>query len=293
MKEKVNLLIIGTQKAGTTSLFYYLNQHPDVYFSEVKEVNYFAKDVYFNKGVRYYHSFFPKWKGQRVIASSYVHMLPNPKCAKRVQEYNGDMRFIVMLRDPIKRAISAYNYAIRNNWEDGGVSFMEAFRAEPERLKVANPNYDITYFYNGLYYQHLAHWFEYFPQRNFLIIRDSDLRRDSKGVLDSIFDFLGVDRNVVIDTSKNYNEAGEVRSTFLQGLFITNNPVIIKTLRFLLPRSAKLWVLTRFLPWMRSLNTKKTVAVKKESNDVVYDASVVGYFKEDLEKLKVNLNIEL
>lgn len=296
MKEKVNLLIIGTQKAGTTSLFHYLNQHPDIYFSEVKEVIYFANDEHYKRGEKYYHSFFPKYKGQKVIASSYVHMLPNPKCPERVKAYNPEMKFIVMLRDPIKRATSAYNYALKNNWEDQNNSFKDAFNKENERLASAAPNYDLTYFYNGLYYKHLKHWFEYFPNENFLIIKDTELRNNSKEVFTRIFDFLEIENNVVIDTSKNYNEAVEVRSKLIQGILITTNPLIMKTLRTILPRPAKLYVMTKILPRLRRMNSKEAIEketmVSSRSENNFSDESIINYFKEDKEKLKQELNIQ-
>jgi hypothetical protein len=295
MKEKVNLLIIGTQKAGTTSLYNYLNQHPDIYFSEVKEVIYFANDEHYKRGEKYYHSFFPKYKGQKVIASSYVHMLPNPKCPERVKTYNPNMKFIVMLRDPIKRATSAYNYAIKNNWEDQNNSFKDAFNKEKERLSSNAPNYDLTYFYNGLYHKHLSHWFKYFPKVDFLIIKDTDLRNNSKQVFTSIFDFLGIENNIEIDTSKNYNEAVEIRSKFFQGILITNNPIIIKTLRTILPRSAKIFVLTKVLPKLRSLNSKEIIKSEGTSHPPILknfvEESMLNYFKEDKAKLKQELNI--
>ena len=107
--KKVNLLVIGTQKAGTTSLYEYIRQHPDIYFSDVKEVTYFVEDALYSKGEDYYHSFFTKIENEKIIASSYVHMLPCKKCPGRVKEYNPDMKFIVMLREPVSRAYSAYN----------------------------------------------------------------------------------------------------------------------------------------------------------------------------------------
>ena len=186
MKGKVNLLIIGAQKAGTTSLYYYLKQHPSIYFSEVKEVNYFAIDEFYKRGVKYYHSFFPNHKNQKIIASAYVHMLPDPKCPERVKEYNPDMKFIVMLRDPMKRAISAYKYAIQNNWEKEEISFTKAFDLESERLKSDKPNYDNMYFYNGLYYHHLSNWMKHFPKENFIILKDTDLKHNPEQVLSSI-----------------------------------------------------------------------------------------------------------
>ena len=69
MKRKVNLLIIGAQKAGTTSLYQYIKQHPDVYFSEIKEITYFVVDKYYQKGIEYFHSFFSKYNNEKIIAS--------------------------------------------------------------------------------------------------------------------------------------------------------------------------------------------------------------------------------
>lgn len=300
MKGKVNLLIIGTQKAGTTSLYYYLKQHPSIYFSEVKEVNYFAIDEFYKRGVKYYHSFFPRHKNQKIVASAYVHMLPNPKCPERVKEYNPDMKFIVMLRDPMKRAISAYKYAIQNHWEKEDISFTKAFELETERLNSDNPNYDITYFYDGLYYKHLSNWMNYFPKENFLIIKDTELKNSPDKVLSSIFEFLNIDKNQTVDFSKNYNEAGMVRSKFMQGLLVTGTPAINKTLGFVLPRSFKLFILTRMLPWLRKLNSSnKPTDKKSKPENIVNDhndynnSNIKNYFRNDVEMLKEKLNIQI
>jgi len=300
MKGKVNLLIIGTQKAGTTSLYYYLKQHPSIYFSEVKEVNYFAIDEFYKRGVKYYHSFFPNHKKQEIIASAYVHMLPNPKCAERVKEYNPDMKFIVMLRDPIKRAISAYKYAIQNHWEKEDVSFTKAFELESERLNSENPNYDITYFYDGLYYKHLSNWMNHFPKKNFIIIRDTDLKNNPEQVLSSIFEFLNIDKEKKIDFSRNYNEAGEVRFKYLQGLLVTGTPMINKIFGVILPRRFKLYILSRALPWLRRLNsTNKTSEKPSKSESIGLDinadnnSAIKSYFINDNEMLKEKLDIQI
>jgi sulfotransferase family protein len=298
IKGKVNLLIIGAQKAGTTSLYYYLKQHPSIYFSEVKEVNYFGVDEFYKRGVKYYHSFFPNHKNQKVVASAYVHMLPNPKCPQRVKEYNPDMKFIVMLRDPLKRAISAYKYAIQNHWERENVSFTEAFNLEQERLKHENPNYDITYFYNGLYYQHLSNWIQLFPKEQFYILIDSDLKNNPEKVMSSIFEFLNIDKEQKIDFTKKYNEATIVRSKFIQGFLVKGTPIINKTLGFILPRSAKLYILSKVLPQLRNLNSNKIVTDKNSKFDNIYlsdeiDSKIANYFLNDLKMLNEKLNIQI
>ena len=190
MKKKVNLLIIGAQKAGTTSLYEYIKQHPDVYFSEIKEITYFVVDKYYQKGIEYFHSFFSKYSSEKIIASSYVHMLPSLDAPERVLEYNKDMKFIIMLRDPVSRAYSAYNYAKQNGWENDNISFIDSL--ESESMRKNNNQIDLLYFYNGLYSSHIDNWTSRFLSTQFLIITDTELRNDSKNVLSRVTSFLNI-----------------------------------------------------------------------------------------------------
>lgn len=248
----VNLLIIGAQKAGTTSLYHYLKQHPEIYFSEVKEVTYFVNDELFEKGDDYYHSFFPKYNEEKIKASAYVHMLPSEKAPQRVFDYNPNMKFIVMLRDPLERAYSAYNYALKNGWEDKNVNFEQALELEPERIK--NEAFDLTYFYNGLYNKHLKCWQQYFPQENFLLIWDTDLRSEPKEVLGKICEFLNIGNKENIDVTKEFNKAGRVRFKGLQKFLLSKNSVIKKSSGKLIPRSKRVWIRSNIISKLYSFN---------------------------------------
>ncbi len=241
VNNKVNLLIIGTQKAGTTSLYQYIRQHEDIYFSDVKEVTYFVEDELYKKGEGYYQSFFQKYNGESVVASAYVHMLPCTKCPERVRKYNPNMKFIVMLRDPINRAYSAYNFAIKNGWENKKNSFEETIGLEKNR--VEKEEYDLMYFENGQYYKHIKCWQESFPKENFLLIRDTELKNNSEEVLKKIFLFLGIrDCSARIDVSKEFNRAGVARSSLLHSFLTNKNLVVKKILGCLLPAKLRVWI---------------------------------------------------
>lgn len=295
LDKKVNLLIIGTQKAGTTSLFNYLKQHPDLYFSEIKEVTYFVNDEHYKKGEAYYHSAFYKYKGQKVVAGAYVHMLPCKKAAERVKAYNPEMKFIVMLRDPVKRAYSAFHYALDNGWETETKNFKEAFELEKERLCSPTINYDLTYFYNGLYHQHLTEWFNYFGKDRFLLLRDTDLKNNPAETLTSIFRFLGIAEAVFVDTSKKFNETGKLRSKTLQKLILTRNSGLKKIGGRLLSSETKIFIRSKIFPLLTKLNSgkkgknyKQNFRQEAENFDFIKD-----YYLEDLHNLEKEFNIRL
>jgi hypothetical protein len=287
VNKKVNLLIIGTQKAGTTSLYEYIKQHNDIYFSDVKEITYFVEDDQYKKGEEYYHSFFTKVDSEKIIASAYVHMLPSKKAPKRVKEYNSDMKFIVMLRNPVDRAYSAYNYAIKNGWEDANNSFEDTIALEKERIE--NEQFDLTYFYNGMYSQHLEYWQKYFPKENFLLIKDTELKNNASEVLVKVFEFLGIDTQQQIDTSKEFNKAGVVRFKFLQSFLLKKNSYIKKFLGSLMPRKVKVWIRANILKKVYQFNQ---VDKKNKEMDKELYLSIGNILKKDLESLKNDFNIK-
>ncbi len=289
VNNKVNLLIIGTQKAGTTSLYQYIRQHEDIYFSEIKEVMYFAKDELYAKGEDYYHSFFQKHNGESIVASAYVHMLPCVKCPDRVRKYNPDMKFIIMLRDPVERAYSAYNYAIKNGWEDKRNSFEETTKLEKERVK--NKEYSLMYFENGQYHKHIKYWQKYFPKDNFLLIKDAELKNCPADVLKKIFLFLGVkDYSGMIDMSKEFNKAGTVRSRFLQSFLLKQNSHVIKLLGGILPSQLKVWIRKNILTKIIRFNMidKENTALEESRY-----AAMHVLFQDDIKNMKDEFGIEL
>ncbi|KAB1067016.1 sulfotransferase [Tamlana haliotis] len=109
-RDKVGLFILGAQKCGTTSLHYYLDQHPLLVGSQPKETDFFSFDGYYEKGVKWYHKCFelnlkPNWLLKFDSSTEYLYI---PYCAERIKKYNSNSKFIIIKRDPFKRAVSAY-----------------------------------------------------------------------------------------------------------------------------------------------------------------------------------------
>jgi len=214
---KVDFLIIGTQKGGTTSLYNYIDEHPEVFVPEVKEIQYFVDDRFYSQGPKYLAPFFKGSEKAVTRGMAYVHMLPFSKCPNRVAGFNPEIKLMVMLRDPIKRAFSAYNFATKNGWESKSVSFIESLELESQRLAGNyTERYELAYFHNGLYHKHLSNWAKLFPRENILILKDSELRHNRVMTLKKVFAFLGVDEAAEIDLDVEHNKAGGIKNPALQ-----------------------------------------------------------------------------
>ncbi len=288
----VNTLIIGTQKGGTTSLFYYLQQHPDVCTSKIKETNFFLERRLFDKGKNEFHSFFPNCETKKVILTSHAHLLPGIEVPERVRSYNSSMKLIAILRNPSDRAYSAYRHAIKHGWEKEEVSFIESMKRDWRPNLSFRELYDLAYFRNGLYHQHLTKWLEVFERSNLLVLTTEELSRDVKGTLNKVYDFLGLDL-IQVDTDKKFNEGGKSKYRIIQW-FITRivknqDSLIKKTLRIIIPRNLIVSLRSIFMPWLMSKNTMKEKVKMTDENKLLTDQ----YFKNDLEKLRKDFGITL
>jgi len=130
---KPSFLIIGTQKGGTTSLFHYLQKHPNVLSPEKKEIQYFSWN--YRRGLLWYRSFFPKKKNNKIAGEASPDYLFHPYAAKRAYEYNPNFKIIVLLREPIDRALSQYHHEINKNKHFKYQDFQDAIFKESLHFK--------------------------------------------------------------------------------------------------------------------------------------------------------------
>jgi len=238
-----NFFILGAAKAGTTSLYAYLSQHPEIYLSEVKEPQFFCHEGLYAKGLDYYlDRFFPGSQEFSVRCEATLHYLYYAKVARRLAEtLPGDtLKFIVILRDPVARAYSLYWNMVAEGKET--LSFPEAIAAERERSLTrdseATGELDYQYLESGLYARQLKAYFEYFDPEQFLILFFDDLKSQPEQTLRRVFRFLGVTEEPPIEMDRAHNRAGRPRSRRLQQLLRRPNPVK-KALGRLLPEPVK------------------------------------------------------
>jgi hypothetical protein len=187
-----NLFIVGAPRAGTTSLWRYLSEHPEIFMTAVKEPNFFSQlDRAITKSVedesRYLGLFAPgvdqPWRGE--ASPSYLR---DREAAHAIARVNPEARVIILLRDPIDRAHSHYWHTIRFDAERR--SFTDVIREELARDAYADPEV-FSYLRCGLYADDVKRYRELFGD-NLLTLLFDDLARDPEAVTRQVFEWLGV-----------------------------------------------------------------------------------------------------
>jgi hypothetical protein len=218
-----NFFIIGAQKAGTTSLYHYLNQHPQVYMSPIKEPFFFDHEIdsngkvvqqHFrghNQAPRFanleeYRALFRGANGETAIGEASPLYIYAPGTPERIKRYVPEARSIALLRNPADRAYSAFLHAVRIGVEPC-TDFVQALRREDERVRNGW-HYIFHYRNRGLYFAQLKRYFEAFGRERIGVWLYEDLRDDPASVARSVFRFLGVDDAFTSDTSSKHNPAG-------------------------------------------------------------------------------------
>lgn len=191
------LIIIGTQKAATTSLFATLAQHPALTPSRTKEVHF--ADRNWARGPDWYGRCFPKAALTFEATPNYLFF---PHSALRIVEVVPKARLVAVLRDPVERACSHYHYERRRGGE--WLALEAAFRSERARTDrdwaraLAQPGYwsfalqHQSYLRRGLYAAQLARWEEVFPKNQILVLEDRELYAQPALTLARIQDFVGL-----------------------------------------------------------------------------------------------------
>lgn len=212
-----DFFVIGAQKAGSTALYEYLKKHPAIIACNIKEHHFFSCDNRYEQGFEFYRSLFPqKTRGKLTFdaSPSYLH---NEKACERIWKYNPQAKIIILLRDPVKRAYSAWNmYRKRymenrewffDNWlnycSQDNVSyrrrtdaqlydFRAYIEAEMQADKCSNEIFEAPIVPLGRYYHQVVRYQQRFPRENILIIESESFYNQTAARMNQVFCFLGL-----------------------------------------------------------------------------------------------------
>ncbi len=198
-----SFLIIGAQKAGTTSLHHTLDVHPKIFMSKPKELYFFDVEANYERGVKWYASFFKDWTKEIVAGESNPDYLWHESVPARMVEVLPNAKLIILLRNPANRAYSSYWYSFCGGSET--LPFEEALEAEPERATQGRSiRGNSSYVERGLYARQIKRYFKYFDRSQFLILLTEEFKQDPKQTLSQVTDFLEVScDSKFIDNVKN------------------------------------------------------------------------------------------
>lgn len=272
-----DFLVIGAAKAGTTSLYYYLMQHPRVFMPSNKEPMFFVFD---GRKLENYHfagsadlprivtnlteymQLFQSAPASSITGEASTLYLYDKDAPARIAALIPKVKMIAILRNPVDRAYSQFQH-YRQVKREPLARFIEAINIEEKR--IAETWYPSYYYADmGFYSRQLRNYFRYFPRDQFTFFLYEDLANTSF-LTGEIFDFIGVEQNVKLDTSGRYNVSGETR---FPGLFK-------------LVRKSK-----RVKPFLKRLITQKNWQKLKQTWDRIIQKKYAPISEEDREKLK-------
>ena len=181
---KVSVMIAGTMKGGTTALFHFIAQHPEICTSVRKEVHFFDRPSFFHGKPNYrrYHAWFDPQPSHKILFEATARYMFLPEYMEHIREYNPAMRIIIILRNPIDRAYSHWQMNTRKGRER--LSFSEVLNRS--RGKATE------YTDRGYYVGQLEHMWQLFPREQTLILRNEELLYQRDATLKRVFEFAGV-----------------------------------------------------------------------------------------------------
>jgi hypothetical protein len=280
-----NFFVVGAQKAGTTSLYHYLNQHPEVYMSPRKEPHFFEgmHSAFYRPGRRLtpvtdvgdYQALFEGAKDERAIGEASASYLYSPRAPTLIKRSIPDAKLIAVLRNPADRAYSNFLHCVQVGREPLA-SFAEALRAEEGRIRDKwGPLWH--YKQKGFYYAQVKRYFDTFGRDQVGVWLYEDLKAEPVRMLRDIFRFLDVDVAFAPDVSIAHNTSGLPRNKTLyilaKKLTAWNSALNAALLERLLPAGARHYIRSRILDKPPPLPTE----VRRQ---------LTGGYREDILKLQ-------
>lgn len=287
-----NFIIAGATRSGTTSLYHYLIQHPEISFPKLKEPRYFSSydlklpqkgpgditvdDKLITSFEEYCDLYFQinnKLVGDASSEYLYHHLSSVPK----IKEKLGDIPIIFILRNPIERAYSAYNNLVRDGRET--LPFDQAVSAEKRRI---DNHFDMMWHYTAVskYFESIQHFLKEFENVKIIIFEEFILHKES--TLNDVFSFLGVDP-ISTDTSVVYSKSGKPKSKLVAYVLGRNNSIgnYIRNFLFKVFKRGFLEKISRFF------------VSDKDSLPMEMKKQLYKEFETDIENLESLININL
>lgn len=278
--KKLDFIVVGAQKSGTTSLFKYLMVNKSICMPREKEAVFFSDDERYAKGYDwYFEEFFSSYTDNAKVTGTVTpHYMSYPqKVVERIYKHNPDMKVIMVLRDPIERAISHYKMCIKRGMENRNINdaFLDCLSKEYNESKDEIDKY----IFWGEYDRILSKYNEYFEKKNILILSSRELDTQAESVMKKVSSFLSID---YIDSEvyrEKFHKGGGGRKIKFVDL-LKKNQMIRAAWRVLIPFKVR----RNFGYWFDQWNTKD-VDVDLALNQVV-EEKLKKHFASEYEMLK-------
>lgn len=277
---KPNLFIAGAPKAGTTFLFQKLNNHPDLFFPKIKELNHFSYQDITDLGSYYkdfkikdrkrYLDFYRKAHEQKYLVDSSVSYFTFSAVPSKISEFSPDPKIVFILRNPIKRAYSHYLMDVRMGYAT------KPFR-EYIQINTVHPVHYHQYIGNSMYAKNIQNYLKVFDQKQICVLILENIEAD----MVKLFNFMEISADVLpIDTSEKINKNKKPKNIISKTLH--KNRDLTSRLKMIIPRS----ISKKFNALLYEEEERKEI----EEHDATY---LAGLFHADVQQLSSILNKDL
>ncbi len=264
---KIDLMIVGAQKAGTTSLKNYLAEHPEITSHVQTEFTYFLQEAELKTGFdEIFKSQFEIKKTYQKIIAKNVAMAQNEAGLQALKTHNPDCKIVYILREPVSRAYSSYTMAVKDGW------MKRPFDDIIEVLNKKDYNDQMYRFFieQGVYVKYIRSILKFFPVENIKYVRFEDLKEKPKYICCQIFDWLKINPDFTPQLEIKHNATTKVKSQTILKLtnYLRNeNNPIKKIIKTVLPYKT----FNKLGEGLRGINTseKKFENISKESAETL------------------------
>lgn len=216
-KRKLDFIVIGAQKAGTTTLFKLLRQHHDVYLPPEKEAPYFGYQDRESLGWEWYlNEFFCKADENKLWGSVTPYYMADGQIAFRIKEVLPDVKVIAILRDPYERAYSHYKMSVRRGDETSSYSEVIERLTNDDALEKSRHEFQSeinSYFSWSEYGRILDCYYKVFEREDILVLFTDDLEQNPEGVINKICQFLKISKFTPEGLGEKYHVGGSKQKT--------------------------------------------------------------------------------
>jgi hypothetical protein len=228
--DRLDFILAGAQKSGTTALHYFLSRHPDIAMGDQQEIHFFDNDVHFVSTVDYeeLHKHYPPLPPSMIAGDCTPSYLYHEPAAERIWNYNPHIKLLILLRNPVDRAFAHWNMQRFRGREP--LDFFDSVREEQTRIAgaPATEARRFAYVERGFYGRQLERLFKFFPRKQVKAIKFEEFKANPRETVTSVLSFLGCkplrsirnkDRNIVpYERAMNWEERVFLYNVFAEDI---------------------------------------------------------------------------
>jgi len=280
--KKIDLMIVGAQKAGTTSLLRYLSEHPRINGQITKEFSYFIDDIEYNKDFNTVFNNYYNNKSAKVIVAKNAGLYVSEKGLKRLKKYNPDCKIVFIIREPVSRTISSYKMEVNSGW------LKQSFSELPYEIeKHKKGEYSLMYklfVKQSLYVENLNLIYKYFDKNNVNVFLFEDLKSNSEKVCKQIFYNLKIYDDFVPNFKIIHNKSSFVKNQKLESLLHklrNENNLVKRIIKIIIPFKTYLFLVEK----INKINKTNEV-----TNEIIIDNETVDFLKSFYKRYNMELS---